>query len=86
MFIAHLLHSKKDETVPQVLQLNGNHLNYIEVIGIVVREKRREEQCSENGMFSRIDYFTIDDGTGLLDCKIQNKALRECMQVDENVQ
>ena len=60
-------------------------MNFIEVVGIVVREKRREEQCSKFGTFSRIDYFTIDDGTGLLDCKIYNRVLWECMRMGENV-
>ncbi|KAK8799407.1 hypothetical protein WA588_006278, partial [Blastocystis sp. NMH] len=66
LFIGHLLCSTRDPQFPQFLTYHGNHLHYIEVVGVVVREVFREE-----------DYLcTIDDGTGLLDCAIRKKVMR----------
>ena len=45
LFIGHLLCSTRDPQFPQFLTYHGNHLHYIEVVGVVVREVFREEDC-----------------------------------------
>lgn len=47
LFIRHILHSCRDSNFPQYLVYKGKHLNYIEILGIVVRELTREQDSEE---------------------------------------
>ena len=47
LFIRHISHSCRDSNFPQYLVYKGKHLNYIEILGIVVRELTREQDSEE---------------------------------------
>ncbi|KAK8802567.1 hypothetical protein WA171_006246, partial [Blastocystis sp. BT1] len=72
LFIRHILHSCRDSNFPQYLVYKGKHLNYIEILGIVVRELTREQD----------KFVIVDDGTGLLECRIRSKVMLQSESVE----
>ena len=84
LFIRHILHSCRDSYFPQYLVYKGKHLNYIEILGIVVRELTREQDSEEVECWWCLEFVIVDDGTGLLECRIRSKVLLQSESV-ENV-
>ena len=70
MSVSQLLHGSVDDTYSDVATYKGFHLNRVEVMGMVINEKNRDTRSLHSSLHSTIEYISVDDGSGIIDCLI----------------
>ena len=88
MLIRQLLECKRDKKVDSILVYKDNHILNAKFVGIVVSEQNK--QFTSLRLLTCcyiVEFFIIDDGTGLLECMISEDCFFRFMSkhVDNNV-